>query len=237
MLQSLRRLERWKLIKIKEEENSEDTHVLPSSPLITPFSAEENNSESCVVRWGSLCVYVHSQSSTDEISVEAEIFIRVKLKGRRFHRLGCCLFGAGIFLLSFWHSSMVRSDRLIEKENINETARNFFVLIDLFRRISVWGLEQKKKKYCQTCHESELDCKNATIKTLPLPFLPMTSCDFSMSCESFVIRRARAAIPVRPHLWDQMCPLSQAQVLPDLCPGLFCQSCNCSVAEGWMAKC
>lgn len=45
MLHSLWRLERWKLIKIKEEENSEDMLVLSSSTLISPFSAEENNIE------------------------------------------------------------------------------------------------------------------------------------------------------------------------------------------------
>lgn len=54
----------------EEDKNSEDMLILPS--LITAFSAVEKNIESCDVRWGSLCVYVHFGSSTDEISVETE---------------------------------------------------------------------------------------------------------------------------------------------------------------------
>lgn len=186
--------------------------VLPSSPLITPFSAEENNIESCDVRWETLCVYVHSESSTDERFLwKQKIFTQVKLKGRRFCRLGycfCLLFagGAGIFLLSFWHRSMVRSDQLIENEKHKWNSSEFFLLIDLFRKISVWGLEENLPS--ETRHGSELYCKKATIKALPLPFLPMTSCDLSISCESFVIRRERAAIPVRPLFCGTRCVLS-----------------------------
>lgn len=55
--------------------------VLPS--LITPFSAEENNIELCDVRWGSLCVYVHSGSPTDEISVETGHFHTGQVKRTR----------------------------------------------------------------------------------------------------------------------------------------------------------
>lgn len=151
MLHSLRRLERWKLIKIKEEENSEDMLVLPSSALITPFSAEENNIEWCDVRSGWFCVKVHSESSADERFLRKQkIFVRVKgKKGRRSRRLGCCfclLFAgsAGIFPLHFWHRSMVRSDELIEKENIIETAQIFFFpLIDLFKRTSAWRGKKK----------------------------------------------------------------------------------------------
>lgn len=55
--------------------------VLPSSALITPFSAEENNIEWCDVRSGWLCVKVHSESSADERFLRKQkIFVQVKEK-------------------------------------------------------------------------------------------------------------------------------------------------------------
>lgn len=185
--------------------------VLPSSPLITPFSAEENNIELCDVRWGTLCVYVHSESSTDERFLwKQKIFIQVKLKGRRFRRLGycfCLLFAgsAGIFLLSFWHRSMVRSDQLIEKEKHKWNSSDFFLLIDLFRRISVWGLEENLPSEAR--HESELYCKKPLLKPCHFLFFPWPLVT-PASAESFVIRRERAAIPVRPLFCGTRCVLS-----------------------------
>ena len=173
-----------------------------------------------------VCVHARSESSTDErFLYRQKIFIQVKVKGQGFRCLGhCfCLFAgsAGIFLLSFWHRSMVRSDQLIEKENINETAQNFSSDWPFRENL---GLRLRKKR------------TKTTVKKLPLLFFPWPPVTSASAGSHSASHHAAISRPAA-FLWEQMCPLRQPQVVRDLCPRLVCLTCNCSVAEGRTGKC
>lgn len=105
--------------------------------------------------------------------------------------------------------------------------------------LSSVGSEVSKHVY-----HSDANCLSNTAEEASAPSDPATS--FSshdlwwLQHQLWVIRhQTRACCHSHPlaFLGDQMCPLSQTQVVRDLCPRLFCQSRNCSGAEGQTGKC
>lgn len=114
------------------------------------------------------------------------------------------LLSADICLLSFWRWSM---ERVGESESYSRTATNKTSLSTVG---SVVGkrFHRSDPDWFPSWHKQTLPRKPASWPTPPLPFLPMTSQDFSISCESSVITRQRAALPVQPLFCGTRCVLS-----------------------------
>lgn len=191
--------------------------VLPSSALITPFSAEENNIEWCDVRSAWLCVKVPSESSADErFRRKQKIFVRVKGKKRTTLSPSRVLF---LFIIRrqrryFSPPFLTQIDGALwwtdwkRKHNWNSSDFFSFLWLTFSREPRREGGKKKLTTFREPSRIRILLLKKkqkATLKTPLLPFLPMTFCDFSISCESFVIRRERAAIPVRPPFRGTRC--------------------------------
>lgn len=218
MVHTLRRLERWKLIKTKGEESSEDALVLP--PLLSSLpSVLRKIILNCAARGGDhfvlINMYVHS---VQMIWVEIANLHRGQVKSMALLPpwvLFFLLLSADIRLLSFWRWSMERVGHFSwssfsvepqwESESYCRTAANKTSLSAVG---SCKRFHRSDPNWFPSWHKQTLPRKPASWLTPPLPFLPMTPRDVSISCESSVITRQRAALPVQPLFCGTRCVLS-----------------------------
>lgn len=217
MVHTLRRLERWKLIKTKGEKSSEDVLVLP--PLLSSLpSVLRKIILNCAVRGGDhfvlINMYVHS---VQMIGVEIASLHRGQVKRMALLPpwvLFFLLLFADIRLLSFdadrWSASAISPDRAFQwnlSVNQNPTVEQPPVWA-LFGSAAGNRFHRSDPNWFPSWHKQALPRKPASCLSPPLPFLPMTSHNFSISCESSVITRQRAALPVQPLFCGTRCVLS-----------------------------
>lgn len=217
---SPQRLERWKLIKTKGEESSEDALVLP--PLLSSLpSVLRKIILNCAARGGDhfmlINMYVHS---VQMIWVELASLHRGQVKRMVLLPpwvLFFLLLFADIRLPSFWGWSMERVGHFswssfsvepqCESESYSRTAANQTSLSTVGRAVGQ-RFHRSHPNWFPSWHKQTLPRKPVSWLTAPLPFLPMTSHNVSISCESSIITRQRAALPVQPLFCGTRCVLS-----------------------------